>query len=409
MGADARDGMIRSQQHFDGFPPHSRYKHLILKKYFEMWGRKLLLGDARRSRVVYVDACAGRGADESGVQGSPVIAAVAAADAAEQLAAMPGGVGKHVIVLAIEKAPRHYRALADNLAEFGPDVRALAGTLGDHLAAIEHELQNAPTLYFVDPFGVEPLQADVVRRALAGSKNEVLLLFADQAALRHFGAVRATETEAMRKLRRRREAPSLFDDHDAQDLATLAPAAARSGAALTLTQERSTEILNAAFGSTEWGASIATTPPAERRAKVLSLYRDLLASFGAEFVLSFPVRKATGEHAYTLIHASKSIHARRTMQEAVTYALRHAAFMPEAVLEAMRDDLRTDLGPVVELIKARWAGQEVQWTPEGGIRWFALDGATVWPFQLPELKALLKPYRRPARGPETYAFPTRPA
>ena len=400
--------MSKNREHFDGFGPHSRYKHLVLKTYFEMWGRKLLLGRPERTRVVYVDACAGRGVDETGVEGSPVIAAVAAADAADQLATMPGGAGKHVIVLAIEKAPKHYRALAGNLADFGPDVRALNGMLGDYLPAIKREFGDAPTLYFIDPFGVEPLHADAVRRALTGPKNEVLLLFHGQAALRHFGAVTKVETKTMGKLRRRRAEPSLFDDLDAEELATLEPAAKRSGAALADTQERSGEILNAAFGSTAWADEIGLTPQAERRAKVLSLYCELLASFGAHFILSFPVRKATGEHAYTLIHASKSVHARRTMQDAVTYALNHATFMPEVVLDAMRDDLRTDLAPVAEVVKARWAGKEALWTPENGIKWFVLDTTSVWPFQLPELKALLKPYRRSGRGPETYTFPARP-
>ena len=322
---------------------------------------------------------------------------------------MPGGAGKHVVVLAIEKAPKHYRALADNLAEFGPDVRALEGTLGDHLPAIKREFGGAPTLYFIDPFGVEPLQADVVRRALRGQKYEVLLLFSAQGALRHFGAVGKTETKATRQLRRRREQTTLFAEQEEAELAALAPAVARSGKALIDTQERSNEILNAAFGSTDWGSLIAATPPTERRDRLLTLYKELLASFGVPFVLSVPVRKQTGEYAYTLIHASKSVYARRTMQEAVTYALKHADLMPETAIEAMRGDMRVDLAPVLERLREPYAGQEVPWTPEGGLKLFVLDTTDVWPFQLPELKALLKPCRRSGRGPETYSFPPRDA
>lgn len=403
--------MSRSRKHFTSFAPHSRYKHLILKTYFEIWGRKLLLGDPRRSRVLYVDACAGRGVDETGVEGSPVIAAVAAADAATQLATFPGGAGKYVIVVAIEKEPKHFRALADNLAEFGPDVRALAGTLGDHLPAIESEFGAAPTLYFIDPFGLEPLQADVVRRALAGPRNEVLLLFADRAALRHYGAATATETATMRRLKRRRAERSLFEDHDAEDLAALTPAAARSEEALAGTQERSVEILNAAFGTVDWRAAVAPVPLTARQDKLLSLYRELLASFGVPHVLVIPVHKATGEYAYSLVHASKSVHGRRAMQEAVTSALKHADFMPDAVLRAMQDDMRVDVSAVVEALAEKWAGQEVRWTADSGpcLKYDVLDTTDVWPFQLPELKQQLKRYKKPGRGPEVYRFPARNA
>jgi hypothetical protein len=66
--------VARSKEHFEEFAPHSRYKHLILKFYFEAWLRKLGLRRGAAATLCYVDACAGRGADEEGNAGSPVIA-----------------------------------------------------------------------------------------------------------------------------------------------------------------------------------------------------------------------------------------------------------------------------------------------------------------------------------------------
>ena len=61
--------MTRSDDHFEKFAAHSRYKHLILKTYFQAWLPKLALRPGASQVLCYVDACAGRGADEAGNDG----------------------------------------------------------------------------------------------------------------------------------------------------------------------------------------------------------------------------------------------------------------------------------------------------------------------------------------------------
>jgi hypothetical protein len=79
--SDAEGRVSRSRKHFDEFKPHSKHKHLILGHYFAAWGHKLGLRDGAGNLILYVDACAGRGIDELGNHGSPLIAAEAAASA----------------------------------------------------------------------------------------------------------------------------------------------------------------------------------------------------------------------------------------------------------------------------------------------------------------------------------------
>jgi len=77
--------MSQSKRHFEEFQPHSKHKHLILQQYFLAWGHKLGLRLGAGTVILYVDACAGRGRDDLGNHGSPLIAAVAAAVAQENV------------------------------------------------------------------------------------------------------------------------------------------------------------------------------------------------------------------------------------------------------------------------------------------------------------------------------------
>ena len=70
--------------------------------------------EGTREIIYYVDACAGRGMDDAGNQGSPVRAAIEAATAKGQLRDKFGkSVDIHVI--AIEKKPARFNALRENL------------------------------------------------------------------------------------------------------------------------------------------------------------------------------------------------------------------------------------------------------------------------------------------------------
>jgi hypothetical protein len=163
--------MSKSDDHFGEFEPHTRFKHRVLTSYFDAWGRILLLRQNAGNGVVYVDACAGRGADDAGNHGSPVLAARSASEAARQLGAMRNS-AVNVQVIAIEKRPVYFKELQRNLAPYSGHARALQGTLADHIDAINAEFPDAPKLYFIDPFGLEPLDGATVRSALDGARSQ---------------------------------------------------------------------------------------------------------------------------------------------------------------------------------------------------------------------------------------------
>jgi hypothetical protein len=312
-------------------------------------------------------------------------------------------------VIAIEKDEVHHGLLVENLRPYASHAEALLGDLREHLPALQSRFGATPTLYFIDPFGLAPLQADVVRRALMGPRNEVLLLFADQAALRHFGAAMATESKAARAHRELLEAAplSLFPGLEIAEAAERAPKVARSQKALAITKERASEIMDTAFGSPSWRAELEGVPDVERRARFRSLYAAFLRTCGASFVLDIPVFNDAGEHVYTLIHASKSEHGYRTMKESVARALTRAALPPE-VVDAMRARMSVPLEPVVAQLRERLAGKTVRWdSPDKSafsLKQHVLGATGVHVFQLSALEALLKEWRQPGRA-KAYAFP----
>jgi three-Cys-motif partner protein len=402
----------RSSKHFDEFRPHSKHKHLILGHYFAAWGHKLGLREGAGNLILYVDACAGRGTDELGNHGSPLIAAEAAASAESNVRDRRAGPFR-IQVVAIEVDREHHKTLSALLAPFGESVRALRGTLEDHIDDLEREFVSAPALYFVDPFGLKPLQAALVRRALAGERHEALLLFADQAALRHFGAIDADETRAERRHRDATDKLWLFPEHEEERIATLQAAAIKSRDSLELTRERAIQILNDAFGDTDWLPIIDATPQRERRSAFLRLYTERLKKWGATHVLQIPIVDETDTHAYTLIHASKSAKAYTTMKEAVRYALKNSPLPPD-VVEHMKRLVQTDLEAVEKVIRRRFASQEIRWAEDPNdkfapcIKTFVLEETGTFPFELDELQQRLKRFRMSGRA-IVYSFPKEPS
>ena len=398
--------MNQSREHFREFGPHSKHKHLILKHYFDAWGHKLGMREGAGNTILYVDACAGRGIDDLGNYGSPLIAAREAA-VTQSNVGMRRATPFRIQVIAIEFNRAHHKALTELLAPFGDSVRVLSGTLDDHLAGIEHEFPQTPALYFIDPFGLEPLQAALIQRALAGDRHEVLLLFADQAALRHFGAIAAEETRAERRHREaataHRDELFLFPDVEEKRLASLAVAADASRKSLDITHENAVRIMNAAFDGEDWLPVIEATAQPERRTAFLRLYSERLSRWGASHVLQIPIVDESGTHAYTLIHASKSPTAHTAMKAAVRYALVNSP-LPKYVVEYMKDLARCDLASVEAMVLTHFSSQEVRWTEDRNfkhapcVKNFALASTPIFQFELDELRMRLERFRKAGRA-----------
>lgn len=408
--------MSQSGKHFKAFKPHSKHKLMIFEHYFDAWAHKHGMRAGAGDRILYVDACAGRGADDLGNHGSPLIAAVAAAEAQSNVSRLRKTPFR-IQVVAIEKNRKHHAALAKLLAEFGDSVRTLRGTLEENLDGLNREFPQTPSLYFVDPFGMDPLQAELVRQMLEGKSHEVLLLFADQAALRHFGAIVSKESRTERKHRRVVEDDelALFPDENKKWVASLEKAAVESGKSRKLTGEHAKRILNAAFGDTDWLAEVDKVSPADRRRRFLSLYSDRLVRWGASHVLQIPIIDATNTHAYTLIHASKTAKAYTTMKEAVTHALKMSP-LPDDVVEHMKWLVESDIDTVETAVCREFASKQVRWAEDERqrtapcVKQFVLETTGIFPFELPELKARLQKFRTPgSRNTLVYSFSERPS
>lgn len=405
--------MAKSKAFFEEYKPHSRHKLLILKSYFESWGFKLGLRAGAGTTLLYVDACAGAGQDDKGNPGSPLIAAKAAI-AAQASISQRRGEPMRLQIIAIEKDRARHSQLTE-LLEGYPNVETRLGTLDEYIDGIERDYGTCPWLFFIDPFGIDPLRAGLVRRAIAGPQHETLLLFAGGAAIRHFGALDDTDTAAERRRDRfnvRSAQVSLFDD-DNERVETarqaLSARAQDSRASRDSTAVRSQRILDAAYDGTEWLPIINATPRAERHDKLLELYLQRLEAWGAEYRLPIPILNREGTQVYTLIHTSHSAVGHRTMKQAVEYALRKTELPPE-VAEQMRERMRTDVAAIVADVGRRFAGEKVRWAedPENSkapcVKHYALEETPLCCCDEPALKTALKPFQLPGRT-IAYSFP----
>jgi three-Cys-motif partner protein len=381
-----------SSRHFEDFASHTLLKHRTYASYVERWAR-ILLYRPPLTRLRIVDACAGSGGDEAGNPGSPLIA-VREADAAARQMSEHRGTPVTIEVVAIEKDPARFAELARRMAPHAGRHRALPGTLADHIADFERDFASVPTLFFIDPFGLEPLRADVVKRCLAGSRNEVFLLFADQAALRHWGVIAARDEDP--------PSPEL-------DLFGEAPAAREprtSPAAIDITAAAAERIMDAVFGSRRWRDVITATARPRRRQAFVDLYVELLKEFGAGRVLPLPV---IGEqHKYHLIYATHSPFGYGVMKQEVERGWKSGLVGARAT-ELMRLGTSVSRTRLRGMVETAFAGREVSWGDEDrrvpSIRRHVLENTPAMPHQLDALKDDLQARRVPGMRRLVYRFP----
>jgi three-Cys-motif partner protein len=400
----------RSDDHFDEFEPHTLFKHRVLTSYFAAWGRILLLRQNAGNCVVYIDACAGRGSDDAGNHGSPVLAARSAFDAARHVGEMRNS-AVNVQVIAIEKRPKYFKQLQTRLEPYAGHARALLGTLADHIDAINTEFPDAPKLNFIDPFGLDPLDGATVRRALHGPKNEVLVLFADMAAIRHFGAATSEETKADRALAELNEATSLFPEMLDEDRRAIEARADEARDAQERTRTAAIDILDAVFESHDWLAHIESISREQRRDAFVESYKQFLVNCGAPYVLPFPVYDAGGHRKYHLVHASKSPRGHEEMKDAIAEAINNGPLGDETGRKIMAA-MACDLSDVATHIVTRFAGQRMRWTQDKNdkkapfIKAYALQETPAMPWDLEVLKERLAIYRVPGtKNLILYDFP----
>jgi three-Cys-motif partner protein len=381
--------------HFVEFQPHTRYKHLILQHYLERWVRKVLAGRPEVRRVVMVDAFAGAGRDEVGNDGSPLRMARVAAESEGQLSRILGRPVRVEVVL-IEKDVRHRDALRHCMVPFGDRVEILDESLATHLGHVLARYGDAPMIFFLDPYGIADLNADLITTAIGGAGREVFMLVDDDGATRLARVAVHQTARRIRQLRAQAAQNDLFEDNDARRRRIDEQAAAvqrqrdRTGA---LVAPRLTQ----ALGSEESWRRIATLlTGAERREAVVDQFERLLVLADAPFTTRIPVRSASGRLEYVLLHASRVPDGRSTMKTEVQSALAQCD-LPEEVIQMLRADASLDLETVVAHVVYYYSGREAAW-PErepDSIREHILQHTHAFPWHLDAIEDRLKGARLP--------------
>lgn len=403
-----RPPVTRSEKHFEEFAEHTRLKHLILDKYLNAWARKLLLGTPAR-RIWFVDAFAGEGRDGKGNIGSPLIASRIAEAVNREMETDFSRPGR-LRVVAIEQDPGRYERLCRELEPYVLQKLASAHhtTLPEVIDAFRERVREAPVLYFLDPFGMRGLIADLFPKLLAGPHNEVLLLFSDSGASRLHAVLNAKRRDATVELRRQAPQHLLFPAEERKVEEEIREAIDRHARALDVTQPAAAAILREVFGPVGF-EELRSTPADRREEKAVELYVDLLKTCGARYVLSFPVRNERNHRVYRLLYATRSAKGLKTMKEAMSASLGQSA-LPEKVRARISVPLRVDVERIVDQVAAHFAGRTVEWRTERGgptgIWTYALEETEIFPAQRQEFRdALIRRFPPDERSPLTISFP----
>jgi three-Cys-motif partner protein len=414
------------RDHFRRFEDHTLLKHFLLGVYLKQWATIHIRGQGqsppvRGFRLWVVDALAGAGQDDEGTPGSPVIAAEIARQINAEYFQTPLPANDGLRVIAFESDPMVYARLSEVMMPYvaDPPVAFLRPcTLQEKSVQLLRHVQGDPVFFFIDPFGVDGLNAALLPRLLAGSRAEILLLFSDVGAVRLAGKAGAVVPTRDTLIAERRRNPSLFGDEFDSLLATADRLGVDRVLAGHLSNARAREILNAAFGGDWWQPIIEGTIPELRQSRFIELYEGVLKRAGATHVLRFDVATEAGQHKYTLLHASKHKRAFAAMKDAMDRARRQRKTEDCPTLfeqgeyladQAVTMDSGADLHTVVNTICLHFAGREVRWTgkySDDTVRSFTRDETPLLVHEFDQLQRALE--RRgyvAGRTPLTYRFP----
>ena len=159
--------------------PHTAAKHELLKHYLGAWFPILA---SREGRIIFLDGFAGPGIYDDGQPGSPIVALRTLLDHS----AFPRCSRCEFIFRFIEKDASRRDRLRTELRQFDPlpsNVKASThlGEFQDVIEGVSESLSSrnrrlAPTLAFVDPFGVSGVPMELISRFLDSPKCELFLI-----------------------------------------------------------------------------------------------------------------------------------------------------------------------------------------------------------------------------------------
>ncbi len=163
--------------------PHTAAKHSILKRYVQAWAPILAQGSSHR-RLIYIDGFAGPGEYNDGEDGSPIL--VMKSIKGHQLS--PNFRGTEFVHILIEKRKdrcNNLRKVIEERVEPIPDwikYDIINSDFNTEMKKILDRLESdgknlAPCLCFVDPFGWDDIDYDVLSKVMKYEKSELLITF----------------------------------------------------------------------------------------------------------------------------------------------------------------------------------------------------------------------------------------
>jgi len=401
-------------EHFEEFHGQTRLKHFILESYLETWAR-ISLQQGVHPAAWFIDAFAGEGKDEHGNAGSPIIACRVSRRLAGYLAERLQPPVPQLNIVAIEHRKKTFDALKAATFAFtqsvgGNCLQLRKGKLEQFLEEImAMGLINDPKLFFLDPFGMQGLDASVVQKVLQRSKYELLALFCDSGAVRLDGAAQAqTRQRATRSLISDTQNGDLFD--------VLGPTIPTAHTSDNLAPDDASEppatevILRAAFANRFESVrrAVEMSPVNGRRATWMREYVAALRAWGATHVLSFSVVDEREHHKYYLVHAAKNAKAISAMKDAIRSATNQRARQP-GHQTAMLYASTVNVQDVLAALAKHFVGEDVRWHNVNDIhtvQQFLLRETDALHSDLPVIKTALrtKGWLVTAK-PATYRFP----
>jgi three-Cys-motif partner protein len=150
----------------------SRYKIEVYSKYLVPLAYKVL--SKRYRRLWIIDAYAGAGtylpdADGRRAEGSPSVAA----KFVRQYNIENAKAGKELRLINVEADRATFARLQESLMGVGPDVTNIHGRFQDELDRILELVGADPAFFFIDPFGMEGADLQVIDRILARRSRTV--------------------------------------------------------------------------------------------------------------------------------------------------------------------------------------------------------------------------------------------
>ena len=293
--------------------PHTLVKHLVYRHYLECWMPKIL---QRFPQATIVDAFAGPGIYEDGLDGSPILAA------RTFLSHTAYARFGELTLVCLEKEAARVQSLHERFAALGATPKLKVRVLDpgefidqqERLSKVAHGGDSGrPVLWLLDPFNIKNLPFDKVRACLEGQRSEAVITFF---------------AEEMHRFCTREGFDKALDEH---------------------------------FGTNAWASARQVTGEAARKEALVTAYEQSLASEGLlTGRFSVQVRNATAR--YYLVFATHSEYGLKCWNP-VKWKLDAYAGHGASAASLMQLDL-FDTSHIQELKDrfARHAGEERGWS-----------------------------------------------